>query len=201
MLREYHRIHLSIFSRISTCNVRHDANSRHNRYAHILTYLRSPESTSEAPAVLPHGARLNGSTSRLEALLELRDESAYLGLDELQKLCTDELRHRHPSPSGSSLGGLGLHMRGFSNASNKSLHTLRERAEPVESEAQVAQRNSDDSGFASSGAGARKSGGSAEGDVPWPSPGSLKERKALKEGSPMKDGYSTLKARPTGPWI
>ena len=114
--------------------MRHDANLRHNRYAHILTYLRSPESTSEAPAVLPHGARLNGSTSRLEALLELRDESAYLGLDELQKLCTDELRHRHPSPSGSSLGGLGLHMRGFSNASNKSLHTLRERAEPVESE-------------------------------------------------------------------
>ncbi len=171
------------------------------RYAHILTYLRSPVSTSEAPAILPHGARLNGSTSRLEALLELRDEAAYLGLEELQKLCTDELRHRHPSPSGS-LNGLGLHMRGFSNASSKSLHTLRETPEPpAESEVKSIQRKSDDSGFASSGAGTRKSGGSAEADAPWPSPGSLKERVALKEASANKDGFSTLKARPTGPWI
>ncbi|RDX55597.1 hypothetical protein OH76DRAFT_1468827 [Lentinus brumalis] len=170
-------------------------------YAHILTYLRSPVSTSEAPAILPHGARLNGSTSRLEALLELRDEAAYLGLEELQKLCTDELRHRHPSPSGS-LNGLGLHMRGFSNASSKSLHTLRETPEPpAESEVKSIQRKSDDSGFASSGAGTRKSGGSAEADAPWPSPGSLKERVALKEASANKDGFSTLKARPTGPWI
>ena len=172
--------------------MRHDANLRHNRYAHILTYLRSPESTSEAPAVLPHGARLNGSTSRLEALLELRDESAYLGLDELQKLCTDELRHRHPSPSGSSLGGLGLHMRGFSNGSNKSLHTLREASEP-------AHRHSGDSGFASNGP--RKSGGSSELDAPWPSPPNLKQRVALQEGSPKKDAAAKMKARPTGAWI
>ncbi|KAJ3007086.1 hypothetical protein NUW54_g3681 [Trametes sanguinea] len=65
-------------------------------YAHILAYLRSPHSTPDAPAVLPHAARLNGSTARLEALTELRDEAAYLGLQELELLCNIALRNPVP---------------------------------------------------------------------------------------------------------
>lgn len=170
-----------------------------SRYAHILTYLRSPPSTAECSAVLPHGVRLNGSHCRIEALLELRDEAIYLGLEELQRLCTDELRHRHQA-SPTNLGGLGLHMRALSNTSNKSLHTLREAEEPTSAEEKAAQRKSDDSGFASSGAGTRKSGGSSEAEGPWPSPPGLKQRAALKEGGP-KDHAANMKARPTGAWI
>lgn len=53
--------------------------------------------------MLPRGIQLSSlsnSTSttlfntKLEALLEVRDESAYLGLDSLQKLCNEEIRHR-----------------------------------------------------------------------------------------------------------
>ncbi|KAI0750699.1 hypothetical protein C8Q80DRAFT_1099343 [Daedaleopsis nitida] len=167
-------------------------------YAHILTYLRSPTSTPDSSAILPHGARLNGCASRVEALIELHDEAAYLGLEELQRLCADELRHRQPSPPG--LGGLGLHMRGLSNGSSKSLHTLREAVEPIEPVVKAAQRNSDDSGFASTGAGTRKSGGSSEPEAPWPSPPGLKER-AVLERSPKKNHAATLKAKPTGAWI
>lgn len=179
-----------------------------HRYAHILAYLRQPESTPEAPACLPHAARLNGTPTRMEALLELRDEAAYLGLDELRTLCVDELRHRQaPSPAS-----LGLHIRGLSSGSSKSLHTLREQDEPPLADAvslRAARRRSDDSGFASAdaaGAGARRSGGSAEseGGTVWPSPMSLRER-ALRDGSPrkdpVKDHFATMKARPTGPWI
>ncbi|KAH9853490.1 hypothetical protein C2E23DRAFT_859066 [Lenzites betulinus] len=170
-------------------------------YAHVLTYLRSPHSTPESPATLPHAARLNGSSGRLEALLELRDEACHLGLDELERLCNEELRHRQTTPSSL---GLGLHMRGFSNASNhsaRSLHTLRERAEPVEGLDKEALRKSDDSGFASGETGTRKSGSSAELEAPWPSPPGLKQRAALKQRSPQKDGFASLKAKPTGEWI
>ncbi|KAI0349418.1 hypothetical protein OH77DRAFT_1594237 [Trametes cingulata] len=178
-------------------------------YAHILTYLRSPHSTSDSPATLSHAARLNGSSARLEALLELRDEACYLGLAELEKLCADELRHRQATPSSL---GLGLHMRGFSNASShsvRSLHTLRERDEPSEGTHadKAARRRSDDSGFASgeagSNGGARKSG-SSEGEAPWPSPPpGLNQRGSLsmRERSPRKDGFASLKAKPTGDWI
>jgi hypothetical protein len=67
---------------------------------------------------------------RLEALMELRDEAAYLQLEGLRKLCIDEIRHRQ-SPK--------LHARGLSsctiasnhsmNASVSSLHTLLEKGE------------------------------------------------------------------------
>ncbi|EIW61960.1 uncharacterized protein TRAVEDRAFT_44789 [Trametes versicolor FP-101664 SS1] len=148
-------------------------------------------------------ARLNGSSARLEALLELRDEACYLGLDELERLCTEELRHRQGTPSSL---GLGLHMRGFSNASNhsvRSLHTLRERAEPAEGAVdRAALRKSDDSGFASGETGGRKSGSSAELDAPWPSPPATIPRPAyMKDRSPKRDGYASLKTKPTGEWI
>ncbi|KAF8529140.1 hypothetical protein BU17DRAFT_80330 [Hysterangium stoloniferum] len=53
-------------------------------YTHILTYLRSPTSSL---ATLPRAARTD-----METLLELRDEAKYLGLDELHRLCCDEVR-------------------------------------------------------------------------------------------------------------
>ncbi|KAK7060589.1 hypothetical protein VNI00_001355 [Paramarasmius palmivorus] len=69
-------------------------------YAHILNYLRSPDSEEcGLPESLPRAVQLQPSytQSRLEALLELRDEAAYLNLEGLYKLCIDELRLRQPS--------------------------------------------------------------------------------------------------------
>jgi hypothetical protein len=87
------------------------------RYSHILTHLRSSLASPDAPDTLPRAAHLQSSSqSRLEALIELRDEAAYLGLDGLHKLCTDELRHRH---------GPRLHTRGHSASSAGSVHSLR----------------------------------------------------------------------------
>ncbi|KAH8105863.1 hypothetical protein BXZ70DRAFT_398145 [Cristinia sonorae] len=106
-------------------------------YAHILAYLRTPPSTPEQPAILPRPVQLTSSSSaRLEALLELRDEALYLDLDELYKLCMDEIRHRN-----SNALGLHSHSRGMSNisiTSSRSLGTLRETAER-ELEAQQAE--------------------------------------------------------------
>ncbi|KAI0677603.1 hypothetical protein C8Q78DRAFT_960170 [Trametes maxima] len=193
-------------------------------YAHILAYLRSPHSTPDAPAPapppLPHAARLNGTTARFDALVDLRDEAAYLGLTELKTLCADELRHHcHPPHRGGAHAhapgglGLGLHMRGFSNASShsaRSLHTLREGVEPAEGEGkgEGGDRRSDDSGFASGETGTRRSGSSTSEldvlDAPWPSPPGFKGRGTLKERSPGREaGYASAKAqaRPTGDWI
>jgi hypothetical protein len=101
------------------------------RYARILNYLRSP---AEPPEVLPRSAQLQSlSHSRLEQLLELRDEAAYLNLEGLRRLCTNEIRLRYPgvarlhhtreqsSVSASSIQSLC--------ASAHGLHTLLERAE------------------------------------------------------------------------
>jgi hypothetical protein len=92
------------------------------RYVHIMTYLRNPLSSNLS---LPRAVRLRShlqvpTTSnipdatlqrdRLEALLELREEALYLGLEDLQKLCTDELTNMrltpprvapHPSPQSN----------------------------------------------------------------------------------------------------
>ncbi|KAJ7095443.1 hypothetical protein B0H15DRAFT_921535 [Mycena belliarum] len=94
-------------------------------YPHILSYLRAPAASPGCPEVLPPRAAQAG----LDGLLELRDESAYLGLDGLHKLCVDEIRQRHgPRPrstrghsSGSSINSL--------HASVSSLHTMLERVE------------------------------------------------------------------------
>lgn len=102
------------------------------RYAHILTYLRTPVVEGQ-PEVLPRALQLqlgaSGSSSvssvsssasqssntRLEALIEVRDEAAYLNLEGLHKLCTDEMRHRY---------GPRLHHRGHSSSSVASIHSL-----------------------------------------------------------------------------
>lgn len=86
----------------------------HARYSHILTYLRSPTTNPTLPRTACLGSCSSQSPERLEALLELRDEAKYLGLEELYRLCCDELRQRQGhirggggGSSGSSNGGSG----------------------------------------------------------------------------------------------
>ncbi|KAL0070708.1 hypothetical protein AAF712_001929 [Marasmius tenuissimus] len=70
-------------------------------YAHVLNYLRTPVPASGLPEILPRAVQLQPSytQTRLEALLELRDEAAYLELDGLYKLCNEEIKLRqHASP-------------------------------------------------------------------------------------------------------
>ncbi|KAF8484768.1 hypothetical protein DFH94DRAFT_679368 [Russula ochroleuca] len=102
-------------------------------YDHILAYLRSPPSTADHVASLPHAVQLHAATpARFEALLVLRDEAAYLGLSELVDLCTAELR-RNPNINVSQLmrspSHVLSHTRGPSNGSIRSMGTLRERDE------------------------------------------------------------------------
>ena len=87
-----------------------------------MAYLRSAPSTSECPAMLPRAVQLiSSSSSRLEALLELRDEASYLDLDELHQLCNAEIRHRESIFSHTHVGSTG------SGGSMHSVHTFRER--------------------------------------------------------------------------
>jgi hypothetical protein len=73
-------------------------------YTHILTFLRS------SVPVLPRQVQLQpNTTARFEALMELRDEARYLGMEGLERLCEEELRRR-PAASAS-----GHHVRGQSS--------------------------------------------------------------------------------------
>ncbi|KAJ7179084.1 hypothetical protein C8R46DRAFT_1072405 [Mycena filopes] len=95
-------------------------------YVHILSYLRSPCSSSDGPEVLPPRAARAG----LDTLIELRDEASYLGLDGLYKLCVEEIRQRHrfrPRNSRAHSAGSGsLHSL---HPSASSLQTMLERVE------------------------------------------------------------------------
>ncbi|KAG1768148.1 hypothetical protein EDD22DRAFT_772428 [Suillus occidentalis] len=96
-------------------------------YAHILSYLRTPLFIPEHPATIPRAVQLaSSSRARLEALLELRDEASYLGLDELFKLCNDEICNRHSTAIHARAGSMS------SSASIHSLHTVQEGGEPCE---------------------------------------------------------------------
>ncbi|KIK68083.1 hypothetical protein GYMLUDRAFT_54767 [Collybiopsis luxurians FD-317 M1] len=107
-------------------------------YSHILNYLRSPVGTADAPETLPRGVQLYPASSqtRLEAILELRDEAAYLELDDLYKLCTDEIRQRQPvlQPRLPRTHSRGQSTNSASNSldsqhsSLSSLHTLLDRS-------------------------------------------------------------------------
>ncbi|KAG1866554.1 hypothetical protein DFJ58DRAFT_769738 [Suillus subalutaceus] len=94
-------------------------------YVYILSYLRTPLFTSEHPAIIPRAVQLaSSSRARLEALLELRDEANYLGLDELFRLCNDEICSRRSTASHARAGSMS------SSASIHSLHTVQEGGEP-----------------------------------------------------------------------
>lgn len=61
--------------------------------------------------MLPYAARLfpaarhSFATARLEALLDLRDEAAYLGLGDLMRLCDEELAGQVPLAAASAEAG------------------------------------------------------------------------------------------------
>ena len=106
---------------------------RSYRYDHILSYLRSPQTTADHAVSLPHAVQLHAATpARLESLLILRDEAAYLGLSELVELCTAELR-RNPNVYLTQLkrtpSHVHAHTRGASHGSMRSMGTVRERDE------------------------------------------------------------------------
>ena len=66
---------------------------------------------------------------RLEVLLALRDEAAYLDLPELVQLCLTELRRNsngHPPQHSRAPSHVLAHTRGPSNSSMRSMDTLRE---------------------------------------------------------------------------
>ncbi|KAF8165292.1 hypothetical protein B0H34DRAFT_671177 [Crassisporium funariophilum] len=84
-------------------------------YPHILAYLRAAPVPGQ-PELLPHSLQRHISThSRLESLVEVRDEAAFLNLEGLHKLCTDEIRIRY---------GPRLHVRSNSASSGGSIHSL-----------------------------------------------------------------------------
>lgn len=99
-------------------------------YDHILAYLRSAPTTIDHVASLPPALQLQaGSSARLEALLALRDEAAYLDLSELVQLCATELRRNsngHPTQHSRTPSHVLAHTRGPSGGSMRSMDTLRE---------------------------------------------------------------------------
>lgn len=76
--------------------------SSRSRYTHILTYLRTPASPDQQ-GVLPRAVKLTHKCppAQTEALLELRDEANFLNLEELSKLCTEELSKYTPRTSST----------------------------------------------------------------------------------------------------
>jgi len=163
-------------------------------YAHVLAYLRSPPSTPENPAVLPRAVQLTGSsTSRLEALLELRDEARYLDLEELYKLCNDELRLRQARPSP---GPLGLHIRGLSSASSASLRSVTTLRDIAEDEVGMAAENSRDSGFASLRAKKSSKANSDKSGTPTPTPGAQRGRTTTR-----REAVGSQRPKPQPGWI
>ncbi|KAI0699458.1 hypothetical protein BC835DRAFT_1405157 [Cytidiella melzeri] len=165
-------------------------------YAHILSYLRTPVSTPEHPAALPRAVQLlSSSSSRLEALLELRDEARYLDLDELYKLCTDELRARQ----SLGLSRPSMHTRGMSSmsVSSGSVKSLEDYFD-----LHKGKRLSRDSGLGSSTsnsvASAKARGSIMPEVVTTPSLVSfgLAQRPKLQSKK-----SSSVRGRPTGDWI
>ncbi|KAJ6515831.1 hypothetical protein C8R45DRAFT_957746 [Mycena sanguinolenta] len=93
-------------------------------YPHILGYLRSPR-TSGGPEVLPPRVVRAG----LDSLLELRDEAAYLGLDDLHKLCVEEIRQQYRARSRTTRGQNSVGSIHSLHPSISSVHTLLEQVD------------------------------------------------------------------------
>lgn len=165
-------------------------------------------STPEHPAALPRAVQLlSSSSSRLESLLELRDEARYLDLDELYKLCTDELRARH----NLSLGRPSMHTRGMSNVSMSSgsvksfgLVPLHENLKEYEGEDyfdhKKARRLSRDSGLGSSTSNSIASLRSSVMPETVMSPSSVSFGLAQR-GKVRPKKASSVRGRPSGEWI
>ena len=187
------------------------------RYAHILAYLRTLPSTPEHPAILPRPVQLTStSSSRLDALLELRDEAKYLDLDEMYKLCTDELRLRQSDDRRNN--ALGFHTRVMSNASSvsgRSLGTLRENVEHGTESHELGEKTvkhtrnrSKDSGL---GSGSPRSGPKAlsprnsdpHSDTWNSSPPVMANASALKQRLQMnsRGRKQSPVSRPVGRWV
>ncbi|KAF6762265.1 hypothetical protein DFP72DRAFT_600735 [Ephemerocybe angulata] len=104
-------------------------------YAHILSYLRSSPSTPENPEVIPRAVlyQTSSQAARLESLIELRDEAAFLGLDALHRMCVDEMIRMRHAPKTHARGNSGSVPSSTSiqslRASVYTLHTLLERVE------------------------------------------------------------------------
>jgi hypothetical protein len=120
------------------CTKYHDSDLYGSRYEHILAYLRSAPSTPDSPATLPRAVQLISSPSaRLQALLELRDEASYLDLDELHKLCNDEIQRRESAFSHTRIGSTSS----ASLRSVHSVHTFREQSTAGSESSQQSHRD------------------------------------------------------------
>ena len=169
--------------------------------------MRTPASTPEHPAALPRAVQLLSSSSvRLEGLLALRDEARYLGLDELYKLCTDELRARHHL----GIARPSMHTRGVSSASISSssvrslgLGPLRENLNEADTEDvdDKVKRLSGDSGLGSSTGGSVQGGvrGSVVPEIIWSH--SQVSAGLAQRGRTRPKKASSMRGRPAGEWI
>ena len=87
----------------------------------------------ENPEVLPRAALLgSASRARLETLLELRDEACYLGLEDLYRLCCEQISQRY---------SLSRDVSSSTSASIRSLHTVIEQV-PSNQEVQSSRLSS-----------------------------------------------------------
>lgn len=168
-------------------------------YTHILSYLRTPPSPDRAPT-LPRAVQLAGGTfpTRIEALLELRDEANFLQLEELYALCVDELsshRQKHiPAPIAVRPHGQSTHGRGPSGSSSGShiLDGIEERLEDADGYNAILHRFPTPP---NSSAPSSRTGSGHESAL-----GSFPHRPPPVEV--RKEGYTTLKSRPPpSDWI
>ena len=197
--------------------------SSRSRYTHILAYLRTPASPDQ-PGVLPRAVRLSHKCppAKTETLLELRDEANFLGLEELSKLCAEELSKYTPS-SPSKSGSLrsfkrpsithaqSHHQLGMptKNLSAHSIHQFAEEPNEVDFDSHIPTPNSS---APSSREGSRHEASATPTPVPAPfltqlrghgkSYSNVHPLPSSKSTSELRSDQSmTVKARPSPGWI
>ena len=226
VLRESPRVHLShSIIAYRTIETQFSPYFSCSRYTHILTYLRTPTSPDQ-PGVLPRAVRLPNkcSPAMAETLMELRDEANFLNLEELSKLCTEELSKYTPITSSSksitsgssrsskrpSITHAQSHHQLGMRSKNLSMHSLHQFAEgPSETEfdSHIPTPNSS---APSSREGSRHEATA----TPTPAPCSTQLRghgKSFSNVQPLPSSKSipelrndpsmTLKARPSPAWL
>ncbi|KAI0307166.1 hypothetical protein B0F90DRAFT_1685818 [Multifurca ochricompacta] len=159
-------------------------------YEFVLAYLRSPPTTIDHHTSLPHAVQLHTTTPvRLEALLALRDEAAYLDLPELVQLCNAELRRSPnacPPQHARATSHALAHARGPSGGSVRSMDTLRERDE----DDTAADTDLGSTSTSRDSVGSVKSLGSMRGRA-------LSPTTVPAGGTPTKEGGEPLRPTPT----